>query len=294
MKKVNVLITGVSGFVGRNLVKNIINDYHVIGLDIKKLDFNHDNFKFISMDLSKININSLPKDIDIIIHLASVVGNKGFEEDALNSFNINVISTLKLLEYGKRESLKKFIFASTGGVYGYRSDAVTENDQVNPDNFYALSKYFSEKLIPMYKDYFKYSILRLYFPYGFGQEENRFIPSLIRRVMTGEQIKVYNDNQPVVSSIYIGDLVEVIKKVMTTGDNEIFNIASDECKSITKICSEIGNILGIKPEYKKITNSKVQNIVADISKAKKQLNFKTKYTLKEYFKEYIVKKRIGE
>ncbi len=188
-----ILITGSTGFVGSNLVEQLSKQYHLYCLYNTQQGFINQNISYIQQDFSKnIDTSKLPSDADCIIHLAA---NTDKNDDKSNLFQINTMSTLKLLEYGKTIGIKKFIFASTGGVYGYNSQPCDEESLVNPIDFYSLSKLESELLVKYYSKYYSTTILRLYFPYGIGQKKG-IIPLLANKIRNKESIQIYKGNTP--------------------------------------------------------------------------------------------------
>lgn len=159
MKK--ILISGSSGFIGSNLIENLcVNNKLLYCLYNTQLVVKMNNTTYIQQDFNKpLDISKLPQDIDCIIHLAATF-NKKSENPEL--FQINTVSTLNLLDYGRKIGIKKFIFASTGGIYGYYTHPLKEENAKNPLDFYSLSKYESEILVDYYSQYFSTIILRFF------------------------------------------------------------------------------------------------------------------------------------
>ena len=93
----------------------------------------------------------LPERIDAVVHLAQSDRYRDFPGGAPDIFAINVRATFELLEYALAAGASRFVFASTGGVYGYNYDRVLETHPVSPLNFYLSSKYAAELMIANYR-----------------------------------------------------------------------------------------------------------------------------------------------
>ncbi len=160
----NILITGGGGYVGTNLTLNLLNDgYKVTVLDtfwfgnyLKK----NKNLKIIKKDIRKINKNDLRK-IDCVIHLASIANDPAAELDARLTWDVNVLATYKLINAAISQKVKKFIFASSGSVYGIKKERkVTEALSLEPISEYNKSKMIGERILLSYKKKIDLTILR--------------------------------------------------------------------------------------------------------------------------------------
>ena len=100
-----ILVTGGAGFIGSHLAKSLAKDRKnkIFAVDKKKFNFNNfNNIHQINLDLKK-EIIKLPKNIDIVIHLAAYNGTKFFYEKSLEVINDNIIPTLNLINYFKKK-----------------------------------------------------------------------------------------------------------------------------------------------------------------------------------------------
>ena len=140
----NILITGSSGLLGSSLVKKLSAESHVLYCISRNNKFLGNNIHPINVDLSSdFDIQQLPDEIDIIYHLAQSDRFREFPDGAMDVFNVNIHSTAKLLEYARTTGIKKFIYASSGGVYGTSVSPFHENSPINPPG--ALGYYLGSK-----------------------------------------------------------------------------------------------------------------------------------------------------
>ena len=160
----NILITGGGGYVGTNLTNELLNEgYNITIIDtfwfgkyIKKKR----NLKILQKDLRNISKKDL-KNIDCILHLASIANDPAAELNAKLTWDVNVLATYKLITLAINNNVKKFIFASSGSVYGIKKEKkVTENLSLEPISEYNKSKMIGERILLSYKKKIDLTILR--------------------------------------------------------------------------------------------------------------------------------------
>lgn len=281
-----ILITGSSGFIGSHLIENLYmcNKLLYCLYNTHFSNLNQNNIFYIQHDLNKpLDTNKLPQDVDCIIHLAANFDKKTEKSEL---FRINTISTLNLLEYGKTIGIKKFIFASTGGVYGYRSNPLHEESAISPVDFYSLSKYESEILVNHYSQYFSTIILRFFFPYGTKQHKG-IIPLLVNKIRRGENITIYNDGNPQINPIYITDVVDIINKSMYLDGQHILNVAGDEIINIKELSNLISKYMTSKPIFEYVHDTNIIDLVGDNTKVKNIFGVTRKISLEQGIQKYI-------
>lgn len=160
----NILITGGGGYIGTNLTKELLDEgYNVTVIDtfwfgnyLKK----HKKLKIIKKDIRNISKIDLKK-IDCILHLASIANDPAAELDARLTWDVNVLATYKLINLAIIQKVKKFIFASSGSVYGIKKEKkVVENLSLEPISEYNKSKMIGERVLLSYKKNIDITILR--------------------------------------------------------------------------------------------------------------------------------------
>ncbi|OUX38044.1 MAG: NAD-dependent epimerase/dehydratase [Candidatus Pelagibacter sp. TMED273] len=160
----NIFITGGGGYIGTNLTNELLSEgYNVTVLDtfwfgnyLKK----HKKLKILKRDIRNITKKDINK-IDCIIHLASIANDPAAELDAKLTWDVNVLATYKLINLAVAEKVKKFIFASSGSVYGIKKEKkVTEKLSLEPISEYNKSKMVGERVLLSYKKDIDITILR--------------------------------------------------------------------------------------------------------------------------------------
>lgn len=140
--KNKVLLTGATGFIGRNYYELYPNNVICAVRDDKKNNF-EDVFKIESLT-SKNNWEKVLVDVESVIHLAGLAHSKSYLDNDYNE--VNFLATINLAKQAAEQGVKKFIFISTIGVNGIESNKkpFSSSDSPNPHNSYAKSKYQAE------------------------------------------------------------------------------------------------------------------------------------------------------
>lgn len=319
----NILITGGTGFVGSHLVDTLCEENNVITVLVRKSSnlryLNNKKVKVVYGDLQdKESLNSVLKNINIVIHSAALMSDRG--DASRNDFSeINIAGTLNLISscLNKKE-LERFIHISTVGVYGSTgSFAADENNGYgNCLSSYEWSKREAEKVILRYSDKLPITILRLgqlYGPRMFYGWTN-----VIEMIYMNRMITV-GKGEALIQLTYIDDVVSGIKKVICNKKcvGQIFNICGKDSYKLSEVFKVIAEVLGkpypravpyypvyilacllslvpdlIKPKsLRLLTPHRVRffknNHIYDISKAKKYFGYNPTFKLPEGMEEMV-------
>lgn len=276
-----ILITGAKGYIGSRLISSLRDRYKLFALgrhlSLKKQSPVH----WIEQDLAQtLDRSRLPDRLDAIIHLAQSRRYREFPEHAKDIFDVNIYGTFQLLEYARQTGVKCFVFASSGGVYGYSYERFFETDPVNPLNFYLSSKYTAELLLANYQPYFKTIVLRFFFVYGPGQR-GMLIPNLLGKVMKGELITIEGNPGFRINPIYIEDAIRVFEPALDLQTSALFNVAGDEAVTLTDLVNLIGETASRRPQihYRAIPVS--GDLIGDNERMKEVLKVLPKVSLLE-------------
>lgn len=164
------LVTGAGGYIGSVLCEMLIKrgmsvvgvDRYFFGLDPMNSILDSSQFKLCKKDIRALSIEDL-KDIDVVIHLASLSNDPSADLDPQLTYSINQESTLQLVKTAKDAGVHRFLFASSCSIYGASSNsfAIREDGETRPVSHYAKSKCASEKeILPFASDDFIVTILR--------------------------------------------------------------------------------------------------------------------------------------
>lgn len=285
LAKKRILVTGSDGFIGRHLVSRLgKEEAKVMALD-SKTDIRRWN--------EVKNVVKTAKGTDIVFHLAAITYIPFCWKNPRVIYETNVLGTLNILELCRLSQAKKMVFMSSY-VYGVpKYLPVDENHPVEPTNPYSESKKLAEELCKAYyEDYgLNTVILRPFNVYGEGQSSNFLIPSIVQQVLKKKQVRL-KDPIPKRDFLYIADMVEVFLKAgLYEGRGwEIFNIGAGESYSVKEIVAKVIKIHGKKVRVvysKERRKGEIMDVVADISKAKKELGWCPQTGIEEGLRIYL-------
>ena len=308
------IVTGASGFVGKHLIQELLNNKdEVLALHSKKI-YNHKSLTEKNNNLSNELVKYIPVDItdlgdiidilarfkpDIIYHLAAISFVPEAEENFKSALDVNVLGThaifkaCNLLEKGI-----KVVLVSSGEVYGRINSSnlpISENCACNPANNYSLSKLMAEQVAHRFTQYNKVAsvIMRSFNHIGSGQNE-RFVTSSFAKQLAKIALKKI---EPI---LYVGNLstkrdfsdVRDIVKAYRLGSVKgegIYNLGSGHSVSILEILNQLIEISSIQVKVvedpTKQRPSEIPDIYCTYNKAEKELGWKPLFTIKESLEE---------
>ena len=257
----NVLVTGASGFIGSRVLPLLAERGHVVtavasarermahGLDVM----------WVIHDLRDPELaDALPAQIDAVVHLAQA----NTPTQRANLIAVNVGSTEALLRYALRADAASFVLASSGSVYGGSTRPLRETDPRRPSEAYAHSKVAAEDLVEGYGDALATCALRIFAPYGPGQQ-GRLVADLVGRVATGRAVTLRGGGHPHLNPIYVDDVAEVIVEALAAPKPRVVNVAGAEVLSIREMASVIGRVVGREPHFEDVPGDAPLDLVAD-------------------------------
>jgi nucleoside-diphosphate-sugar epimerase len=227
---------------------------------------------WIQHDLTQpLDLACLPRQANAVIHLAQSKLYRHFPDHAEDIFQVNVQSTFQLLNYARQAGVENFIYASSGGVYGYASERFTENDPVKPLNFYLSSKYAAELLLANYQSFFRTTVLRFFFVYGPGQAAGMLIPRLFSQVREGALVTIEGKPGLRINPIYVEDAVRVFLPVLKQASSAIFNVAGDETVTLTELVQLIEQATGRRAKIHYTPAQPTGDLIGDNTRMKDSL-----------------------
>ena len=258
-----ILITGAAGFVGRSLARALAaDDLYLAARPGGNLDI--PGAHIVPLDLARpLDESVLPSACEIVVHEAALAGSDQPEGDP-EVFRVNVTATQELLDWARRAGVRKFIFASTSGVYGYSAQPLSEAMPTNPINYYTLTKALGEELCRYHSRHFDVVVHRYFFPYGPGQTRG-LIPTLADRILSGQEITVYNDENPRTNPTFIEDVIACTEASLSLDGFQVVNIAGPDTVSVRELAVMLGRLLGRESKFRREEDPRIGDLAADRS-----------------------------
>jgi len=314
LKDSRILVTGGAGFIGSEVVKQLIKkNSFVTVLDNfssgKKqyLPKNIKKLKIIKGDITdEKTVGKAVKNQDYVIHLAALP----FIPDSFyypaDFFNVNTIGSVNLLWKSiQSNSVKRFIQISTSEVYGSAQQVpMDENHITAPHSTYAVSKLAGDRAaFTLYKENgFPVVIIRPFNSYGPNYTQPYIIPEIMNQLLNGNRELMLGNIDATRDFTYVSDTANAIIRSLNSKKaiGEIINVGSGNEISIRELAFRIAKIakIKIKIRYDEARERPydVNRLICNNKKAKKLLDWKTKTAMDEGLKkifQWATKNRIS-
>ena len=204
-----VLVTGGAGFIGSNLIKELLKkDYEIVSLDNYSTGNRNnelDGVKYINTDIT--NIDSLDTDFDLCFQLAAQSRVQPSFENPEESFRVNVLGTTKVMEFAKKNNIR-VTYAGSSSKHHEPSESP-----------YAMYKYLGEQVCKLYKKSFNTNveIARFYNVYGPGESVDEKFGNVIgiwrSKVIKGEPLPIVGDGNQKRDFVHVYDIVDGLIKI---------------------------------------------------------------------------------
>jgi UDP-glucose 4-epimerase len=289
-----VIVTGGAGFIGSNLVNKLVElEHKVIVLDnlstgkLSNLDKVKNKIEFLNIDIAndKETSHKYFNNIDWVFHLAGLADIVPSIENPKKYFDSNVVGTLNVLEASKKAKVKKFIYAASASCYGIPKKYPTnENSKIDPQYPYATTKNIGEQLVLHWNKVYKMSNISLRFFNAYGPKSRTtgaygaVFGVFLAQKLANKPLTIVGSGNQTRDFIHVYDLVEAIIKAAKKGKSgEAYNVGSGKETSVNLIAKIIG---GQKIRVPKRPGEPDRS-KADITKIKKQFNWKPKISISE-------------
>lgn len=301
------LITGGAGFIGSHVIRALLKDESIkitcidsfdpfYKRQLKLLNLSdidkHHNFFLLDVNLDTATVKQLhdaiAQPVDVIIHLAAKAGVRPSIIDPVAYQQTNILGTQKILDFAVQKKVKKFVFASSSSVYGVNENLPwKEEELLLPISPYAMTKLAGEMAGHTYHHLYglPFIALRLFTVYGPSQRPDLAIHRFIRSILSDEPISMFGDGSTSRDYTYVADTVQGILAAIEYNktDFEIINLGNNYAVSLKDLISSIEEVTGKKAiiDQQPEQPGDVPRTFADISKAKRLLNYQPGTSLKD-------------
>jgi UDP-N-acetylglucosamine 4-epimerase len=309
------LVTGVAGFIGSNLLENLLRlDQRVIGLDnfatgnrrnleeVRGLvESGHwERFSFIEGDIRDFeSCKRACEGVDYVLHQAALGSVPRSLADPITSNGTNISGFLNMLVAGRDAQVKSFTYAASSSIYGdHPALPKVEANIGKPLSPYAVTKYVNE----LYADVFARSYgfttigLRYFNVFGRRQDANgayaAVIPMWTSSLIAGEHVFINGDGETSRDFCYVANAVQanILAAVATNPEarNQVYNVAVGDRTTLNELYALLrdgliaeGVSIETQPYYRDFRAGDVQHSQADVSKARRLLGYEPTHTLEQ-------------
>ena len=291
-----ILVTGACGYKGTVLVPKLLALGHdVVGLDTMWFgNYLEPNPKLtlIKGDVRDVEAIDLTG-VDAIIHLSSVANDPCGDLDPKLTWEISALATMQLADKAIRQGVRQFIYASSGSVYGVKSEPqVTEELELKPISEYNKTKMVAERVLLSYAEQMQVQIIRPATVCGYSPRMRLDVAVnlLTMQALANGRITVLGGNQTR-PNIHMQDITDVYLHFLDKPEHQGVYNAGFENLSIMEIAERIAKRLGVTITVKESNDPRSYRVNSDKLLA---TGFKPKWTVDDAIGEVIEKFRSGE
>jgi UDP-glucose 4-epimerase len=286
------LVTGGAGFIGSNIAEKLVS----LGENVRVIDNfltgKQDNMsafidkiQFIKGDIRNLDtVTKAMDDVDYVIHQAALPSVPKSVELPIESNEHNTNGTLNILYAAKEAGIKRVVYAASSSAYGDQPQSPkVETMLPMPMSPYAVNKLAGEHYCAAFTKVYGLETvaLRYFNVFGPRQDPTSFysavIPKFITSLLRNEKPTIFGDGEQSRDFTYIDNVVHanILACKAPNIDGEMFNIACGESITLNELLESLKEILqkDIQPVYEDERVGDVKHSLADITKAKKKMNF---------------------
>lgn len=298
-----ILVTGGAGFIA----SHITDAYVKLGHKVAVIDNLSNGFKkninkkarFYNADirdleeLKKIFKRERP---EVVNHHAAYASVSGSVRDPDLTYSTNLTGTANTLLLSGEARVKKFIFATAGGIYEKLSlgKRATEETPLEPLSPYVLSKVLGEQMIRAYSKWYKFSHLifryaNIYGPRQHPHGEAGVVAIFTDLMSSGRQPHVFGDGTKLRDYVYISEIAQANVSGLKRGKNETIHFGRGKGISDQKVFDTIAKYLDYKkpPYYEPVRPYEVKELKLDAFKAKKIIGWTSKISFEDGVEKYL-------
>ena len=302
-----LLVTGGAGFIGSHLVEKLV----AAGHDVCVMDnfttgrmgnlsgvLGSKNLKILRADVRRIPDSLIRKlkRIDRVCHLAAVTDVQESIKNPILTTDVNLMGTLRVLETARKLRAERVVFASSASVYGMiKRFPVTEDASIAPISPYGASKAASELYCRAFEENHGIEAisLRYFNVYGPRQISGQYsgvISIFARRILRAQPLTVFGDGSQSRDFVYVKDVTDAtIRALQGSFQSKVFNIASGTETTVLELAKTMQELAGrlSKLKFRPPRLGDPYRGVADIAKARKELGFDQRTSLRDGLLETI-------
>ncbi|OGD24086.1 MAG: Vi polysaccharide biosynthesis protein VipB/TviC [Candidatus Aminicenantes bacterium RBG_13_63_10] len=294
------LVTGGAGFIGSHIVEELVRrGERVRVLDNFQTGKRENLAPFLkSIELAEADIRDRDacrdavRGMDVVLHQAALASVPRSVKDPLQSHEVNVTGTLNLLDAARQEGVRRFVFASSSSVYGDDPGLPkVEGREGRTLSPYAVNKAACERYCQVFHLVYGLETVCLRYFNIFGPRQDPFsqyaavVPLFIRSYLEGRAPVIFGDGEQSRDFTYVTNVVQanLLAAEAPAAPGQVYNIGCGERTTVGLLAGLIGDILGssLRPAHEPVRAGDVRHSLADISKARKELDYTPRIGFRE-------------
>ena len=292
MSNTKFLVTGGAGFIGSNIVEELLKRGHFVRVLDNFATGKRENLKEFEKDIEFLEgdirsyhiVRQAVKDIEVILHQAALPSVPRSINDPITTNEVNVMGTLNILDASKDAGVRRIVYASSSSVYGDNPILPKREDMLpNPLSPYAVSKLAGEKYCNVFSRLYGMETVTLRYFNVFGPKQDpnsqysAVIPKFIEAIKADKQPIIYGDGTQSRDFTYVANVVEanILAATKDIGNGLVMNCACHGQITLNELVIQINNLLGKEMEtiYAKSREGDIKHSFADIKLIKEKLNY---------------------
>ena len=259
----NIMVTGGFGHIGSWVCDYLVKQGHKIlavdryHRDLSYLEAAADNITHIPIDVLDQaglyrTLLEYEGDIDGVIHIAGIIGGPIFAQNPRQNVYLNIMGTVNMLEISRIFKLRRFVYISSGAIYGIRDNIPMEDEPLTPGDLYGAAKSSAEMLGIQYASEFDvdFRSVRVYFAYGPGRLPAEVTPihQAVFGSLTGQNsVTLAAGADQSIDFTYIKDIARAIGLVYEAPDLQYreYNVSSGICYPIPELIEKVADYVGV-------------------------------------------------
>ena len=303
---VKVLVTGGAGFIGSNLIARLLEQDEVdlvravddlsTGVHKNIQPFlTNPRFEFVEGDICNYqDCLQSAKGIDVILHEAALGSVPRSISNPVRTNEVNITGTLNVFNAARESGTGKIIFAASSSTYG-DSKSLPKKEEVigNPLSPYAVTKLVNELYASVFGKVYGLNFIGFRYFNVFGPNQNpqgpyaAVIPLFFSKMLSGQSPVIFGDGTQSRDFTYVSNVVDANMNALFCDKpeswNQIYNIACGEKTTLNdlfRFAAELTNFHQA-PVYEPPRTGDIRDSLADISKAKRLLNYQPSISVKD-------------
>jgi nucleoside-diphosphate-sugar epimerase len=264
-----ILVSGGTGFIGRHLIRKLAPSNIVFSLQRHEIpiDHRHPGVTYVMADIRSLTPADLPAELDLVIHQAAIFNHTDpfLDPTPQEMLDTNVRGTLNLLTLSLERGVRRFVYGSTGSVYGPASNSVAEDWPRVPTTFYGLSKKLAEDLVLWHAERLDSAVvLRYGTPVG-ADTSNPMLLQFMAQLLANAPIDAPSINSPRFNPIDIEDAVELTVRASLLQGVHVLNLAGSEVLTFHEMAERLAQAVGVGASFVGRPRPPGRDLVLDVT-----------------------------